>query len=462
MAIEVLMPRLSDTMEEGKVLKWLKKVGDKIEIGDIIAEVETDKADMEMEALDAGVLAEIRVKEGESVPVNAVIAILSEEGEELAPAEIAKSDADDAQVSVHAPETPTQPSPVVSVREQPSAQRPVEERVSSEPVARHGAAPQERKVRELRESRSRKETPELIPSDDRVFASPLVKRMAREQGIDLGKVHGSGPGGRIVKQDLEAQTSSGRAAAVQTKVEEQVPPTPSASPATPALTSRKESFSRMRATIAKRMAESMREIPHFYVTVEIDMSEAVRMRTALKTSGRVSVDVTYTHFLMKAAAIALQQHPRLNASFAEDGREFKSAVNIGLAVSLDDGLIVPVVHDCQGLSLLEIAEKANALVERARAGKPTPEDLSGGTFTISNMGMLPVEHFTAIINPPQGAILAVGAIKERAVVRNGEICGAHTMMATLSCDHRILDGMTGGQFLADLKKLLENPVGLMV
>jgi pyruvate dehydrogenase E2 component (dihydrolipoamide acetyltransferase) len=218
----------------------------------------------------------------------------------------------------------------------------------------------------------------------------------------------------------------------------------------------------MRATIAKRMAESMREIPHFYVTSEIDMSEAVRLRAALKASDRVSVDVTYTHVLIKAVAIALQRHPRLNASFAEDGREFKTEINIGLAVALDDGLIVPVLHDCDKLSLLDIAAQANALVERARSGKPIAEDLSGGTFTISNMGMLPVEHFTAIINPPQGAILAVGAIKERPVVRDGEVCVAHTMMVTLSCDHRILDGMTGGQFLAEVKKLLENPVGLMV
>jgi pyruvate dehydrogenase E2 component (dihydrolipoamide acetyltransferase) len=464
MAIEVLMPRLSDTMEEGKILKWLKQVGDKIEVGDIIAEVETDKADMEMEALDAGVLAEIRVKEGESAPVNAVIAVLSEEGEEAAPAGTAKPAEGAAKVPVSAPETPVQPPPVVVVgreAEKPAAQRPAEERASAEPIAQPRPAPQERKVRELREPRPRKDVQEPRPAEERLLASPLVRRMAQEQGIDLGKVHGSGPGGRIVKQDLEAYTGQGRAA-VQMKVTEQPQPTPAAAPATPALTGRKEPFSRMRASIAKRMAESMREIPHFYVTVEIDMSEAVRMRAALKASDRVSVDVTYTHFLIKAVAIALQQHPRLNASFAEDGREFKAEINIGLAVSLEDGLIVPVLHGCDKLSLLEIAEKANALVERARTGKPTHEDLSGGTFTLSNMGMLPVEHFTAIINPPQGAILAVGAIKERPVVRSGEIRSAHTMMTTLSCDHRILDGVTGGQFLADLKKLLENPLGLMV
>jgi pyruvate dehydrogenase E2 component (dihydrolipoamide acetyltransferase) len=283
--------------------------------------------------------------------------------------------------------------------------------------------------------------------------------MAQEQGIDLSQVRGSGPGGRIIKQDLEAYASRSQPAAPQPQA--QLWPEPAA-PAAPARVGRKEPFSRMRATIAKRMAESMREIPHFYVTSEIDMSEAVRLHAALKASDRVAVDVTYTHFLIKAVAIALQQHPRLNASFAGDGREFKAEINIGIAVSLEDGLLVPVLHGCDKLSLLDIAAQANALVERARAGKPIPEDLSGGTFTISNMGMLPVEHFTAIINPPQDAILAVGAIKERPVVREGEIRVAHTMMVTLSCDHRILDGVTAGQFLAEVKKLLENPVGLMV
>lgn len=464
MAIEVLMPRLSDTMEEGKILKWLKKVGDKIEVGDIIAEVETDKADMEMEALDAGVLAEIRVKEGESVPVNAMIALLSEEGVAVVPTGSAKAaeNAPKAPVSAPAP-----PPVVVAPREgfKPAPQRLGEERVVAEPVARQATAAPERKVRELRESRSRREAPAPVTVAERVFASPLVKRMAQEQGIDLNKVHGTGPGGRIVKQDIEAYVGHGSGATVQMKVTEQpqTAPEPHAAPQPAApLVNRKEPFSRMRATIAKRMAESMREVPHFYVTVEIDMSEAVRMRAALKASERVVVDVTYTHFLIKALAIALQQHPRVNASFAEDGREFKADINIGVAVSLEDGLLVPVLHQCDKLSLLEIAEKANALVERARAGKPTTEDLSGGTFTISNMGMLPVEHFTAIINQPQGAILAVGAIKERPVVRNGEVRIAHTMMATLSCDHRIIDGVTGGQFVAEVKKLLENPVGLMV
>jgi pyruvate dehydrogenase E2 component (dihydrolipoamide acetyltransferase) len=453
MAIEIQMPRLSDTMEEGKILKWYKKVGDEIEVGDIIAEVETDKADMEMEALDAGVLVEIRVREGDSAPVNAVIALLSEDGAaSVSPPEPQKAEARKPEVS----------APAVSAAEEeqrPKTKQTEGERPTTEGASRQPAAAPERKVRELRESRTRRETPEPAPAETRVLASPLVKRIAQEQGIDLSRVRGSGPGGRIVKQDLDAYAASQAHPAAPPA---QPQPSQSAAPPTAARAGRKEAFSRMRATIAKRMTESMREIPHFYVTSEIDMSEAVRLRAALKASDRISADVTYTHFLAKAVALALQRHPRLNASFAEDGREFKAEINVGLAVALDDGLIVPVLHDCDKLSLLDIAVQANALVERARSGKPTSEDLSGGTFTISNLGMLPVEHFTAIINPPQGAILAVGAIKERPVVRDGEVRVAHTMMVTLSCDHRILDGVTGGQFLAELKKLLENPVGLMV
>jgi pyruvate dehydrogenase E2 component (dihydrolipoamide acetyltransferase) len=471
MAIEILMPRLSDTMEEGKILKWLKKIGDQIEVGDIIAEVETDKADMEMEALDAGVLAEIRVQEGDSAPVGAVIALLSEDGTDVVAAAREKTAASKPVVSAPTSSADTRRSqereekrseksaaPVTLVESSVEQSREARPGTAEGAMRQAGRAP-ERKVREIRESRIRREVAEEAASDQRVFASPVVKRMAEEHGIDLRQVHGSGPGGRIVKHDVETYLSQGTSAAMESQAR------PRPEPKEPAVSSprgTKEPFSRMRMTIAKRMAESMREIPHFYVTSEINMSEAVRLRAALKASDRVQADVTYTHFLIKAVAIALGRHPRLNASFAEDGRELKAEINIGLAVSLDDGLIVPVLHGCDQLSLLEIAEHANALVERARTGKPTTEDLSGGTFTISNMGMLPIEHFTAIINPPQGAILAVGAIKERPVVRDGQIGVAHTMMVTLSCDHRILDGVTGGQFLAELKKLLENPVGLMV
>ena len=416
MPIEVIMPRMSDTMEEGKILAWLKKVGDRVEVGDVIAEVETDKADMEMEALDEGFLAAIRVREGESVPVGSVIALLTE----------AQGEAVDVA-----------PPPANGKRPRAAAKK---------------SAAKTKKVRKLRDA-----APETAPSvrkkGGRVLASPIVKKIAAERGIDLSTVQGSGPGGRIVKQDLEgvrAPTATSGA------------PISAAAPPAVAVDGRVEPFSRMRAAIAKRMADSMREAPHFFVTSEIDMSEAVRLRTSLKLSDRVPGEVTYTHLLVKAAAVALQRHPRVNAAYTPEGRVFRDDVNVGIAVALEDGLIVPVLHDCQRLSLLEVAAQAGALVERARSGKPRPEDLSGGSFTISNLGMYPVEHFTAVINPPQAAILATSAIKERPVVREGQIVIARTMLVTLSSDHRVLDGATSAQFLREFKNLLENPVGLMV
>ena len=436
MAIDVCMPRLSDTMEEGRILKWLKQPGDRIEVGDIIAEVETDKADMEMEALDEGVLIEILVPEGGMVPVGGVMARLGAADEVVA--------ADSAAPA-------------------PAAENGLAETPSPEPTISPPVPTPAPKVRELREIRAQRE-PTPTEETGRLLASPVVRRMAQELRLDLSQVPGSGPGGRIVKRDLEAYTAAQAPldATAESQAEPQIEPQPEARvPAGPPTVTR-EPFSRMRATIAKRMSESMREAPHFYLTAEIDMSEAVRLRTALKASNRVTEDVTYTHLLMKAAAIALARHPRLNASFGGDAREYQERINIGLAVSLDDGLLVPVLHDCDSLSLLEIAAQTTALVERARSGKPRAEDLTGGTFTISNLGMLPIDHFTAIINQPQGAILAVGAIKERPVVRDGQVTIASTMLVTLSCDHRILDGMTGGQFLQELKSLLENPVGLMV
>jgi pyruvate dehydrogenase E2 component (dihydrolipoamide acetyltransferase) len=426
MATEVIMPRMSDTMEEGKILTWLKEVGDRVEVGDIIAEVETDKADMEMEALDDGFLTEIRAQEGESVPVGGVIALLGEE------AEIGLA--------------PTPPARTVTAS---ASIPPAEKRAETK-----AGPPAAKKVRKIREAAPKK--PPARKKDERILASPIVRKIAAERGIELARVRGSGPGGRIIKQDLEG------AEAAPTAVAAELGTPPLSSPAARPPTGRVEPFSRMRATIAKRMADSMREAPHFYVTTEIDMSEAVRLRTSLKLSDRVSAEVTYTHLLVKAVAVALGRHPRLNASFSGDGRELKAEINVGIAVALDDGLIVPVLHDCQAMSLLDIAAQANALVERARAGKPTTQDLSGGSFTISNLGMYPVEHFTAVINPPQAAILATSAIKERPSVRDGQVVISRTMMATLSCDHRVLDGATAAQFLEELKNLLENPVGLMV
>ncbi len=426
MAIEVIMPRMSDTMEEGKMLKWLVKVGEYIEIGDIIAEVETDKADMEMEALDSGYLLQTQVREGESVPVGTIIALLGDQSEEV------KTDA----ISVAGP-----PQPLVTVK----------------PLSKSDGG-SDTKIDDVEDGNEEEGLPgktsghQEIDGNDRLLASPLVKRIAAEKGIDLSSVKGSGPAGRIVKQDLD----------VSSLKEKQVHDVGEPGRSERHGSDVTEPFTRMRSTIAKRMTQSMQDAPHFYVTTEVDMSEAVRLRTSLKLSDRVLAEVTYTHLLVKAVSVALQRHPRANATIAKDARVLKKDINIGIAVALEDGLMVAVLRNCEARTLLEIADESRSLVDRVRNGNPRPEDLTGGTFTISNLGMYPIEHFTAVINSPQSAILATGAIKERPVVRDGQVVISRTMMVTLSCDHRVLDGAVGAEFLTELKELLENPVGLMV
>jgi pyruvate dehydrogenase E2 component (dihydrolipoamide acetyltransferase) len=285
-----------------------------------------------------------------------------------------------------------------------------------------------------------------------VKASAAARALARERGIDLATVTGSGPAGRVVSADVEAAGAPAEARGQR-----------SGRPAvaTPAVTERHE-LSRMRQSIARRMSEAFRDIPHFSVTAEIDMSEAVKLKAALEKSESFDVPVTYTHMVLKATARALTRHPRLNASYRDGALEVHADVNLGMAVSVEDGLIVPVLRHADARSLGEIAAEARRLVALTKQGRFASDDLSGGTFTVSNMGMLDIEAFTAVINPPQASILAVGSIKPRAVVRNDAVVAAHTMFVTVSCDHRIIDGVMAGRFLEELKTLLENPVGLVV
>jgi pyruvate dehydrogenase E2 component (dihydrolipoamide acetyltransferase) len=455
MAVEIIMPKLSDTMEEGTILKWLKREGDTVARGEVIAEVETDKADMELEAEAAGTLREIKVGAGQSAPVGAVLALLDEDGaaqarerggQAAAGREGGPRDAADTERKESAPE-----------------RRPAGARAPATGAPERAAEPAK--------------------------ASPSARHLADEHGIDLASVRGSGPGGRIVKEDVaaavEAQTrraeaprretagdgpgraerpregagGEGRAGepaeaarrARETRAEE--PPAP---------TAERHEMSRMRQSIARRMTEAFREIPHFYVTAEIDMTEAVRLKQALQASELFATPITYTHMVLKATALALRRHPRLNSSYRDGAIEVKGEINLGMAVAVEDGLIVPIVRRADELPLGEIAAQARRLAERASQGRFDRDDLSGGTFTVSNMGMLDIEHFTAVINPPQAAILAVGAIKERPVVRGGVIVPARTMRVTLSCDHRIIDGVMAGRFLEELKRLLESPIVLVV
>ncbi len=429
MSAEILMPKLSDTMEEGKILRWLKHSGDPISAGEVIAEVETDKADMELEAPESGVLGAIQVQEGESAPVGAVLATLEPNGERGA----AKA----------------APKPASSSA-RPDAESPAKKSAQASAPATAKTARGEKTP----ESGPRESAPST-PAGPK--ASAAARALAEERGIDLATLKGSGPAGRIVSEDVEAADGGQRTDTEPPRDR----PAARAREGTAPVTERHE-LSRMRRSIARRMSEAFREIPHFAVTAEVDMSEAVRLKDALEKSGVFSPPVTYTHMVLKATALALTRHPRLNASYREEALDIHADVNLGMAVAVEDGLIVPVLRRADQRSLGEIASEARRLAALAKQGRFASEELSGGTFTVSNMGMLDIEAFTAVINPPQAAILAVGSIKPRAVVRNGALAVAHTMFVTVSCDHRIIDGVMAGRFLEELKTLLENPIGLVL
>jgi pyruvate dehydrogenase E2 component (dihydrolipoamide acetyltransferase) len=383
MTTDVLMPKLSDTMEDGKILRWLKHPGDRVSPGDILAEVETDKADMELEAEAGGVLAEIVVPEGGTAAVGEVIARLS-----------------DAVVGT---------SPVAG------------------------------------ESRSSTATPlaaEPEPDEPRAELRSPPSRAPRQPA----------PGTRPEPPPL-------RGPIVPPRPGTRVPP--SAAPRLAERPKGREELSRIRRTVARRMTESKREIPHFYMTSEIDMGECAQLKESLAKL-RPEDPPSYTHLLVRAVALALLEHPRVNARYVDGAIEYPEGIHVGIAVALEEGLIVPVLHDCERKDVFEIAREARALVERVRSGHAEGDDLSGGTFTISNLGMFPVEEFAAVINPPQAAVLAVGAVKERPAVRDGAIVPATTMRVTMSSDHRVIDGADAARFLATLKGILEEPLRLVL
>ena len=396
---DVIMPKMGDAMTEGKVLKWRKKVGESVKAGEPIAEIETDKVNVDIEAEESGALLDIVVPEGQSALVGARIAVIGAPGTrvERPPAAPAAR--------------PAQPAP---------ARTPAP--AATPPAAAAG----------------------------RVKASPLAKRMAEEQGLDLARVPGTGPDGRITKEDVEpslaAPSPAGPARAVDGGPE-----------------STDETPSRMRATIARRMVESKQQVPHFYITTEVAMDEALRARQQVNTSLGEGVRVTVNDFIVRAVALALRSFPNLNSAYADGKIRRFRRINIALAIALPDGLIAPVLRDCDRKPLLQISEEAKGLAERARSGHLRPEDYEGGTFTISNLGMFDfVESFIAIVNPPHAGILAVGAAQPRAVVRNGQLGMATTMKVTISADHRVTDGAEAAQFLGEIKRALENPFLLFV
>ncbi|MFN8162436.1 MAG: dihydrolipoamide acetyltransferase family protein [Solirubrobacterales bacterium] len=421
---DVVMPRLSDSMEEGTILTWLKQVGDEIAVGEELVEIETDKANMAYESDLAGTLTEILAKEGETLPIGAPIARVGDGAGAAAP----------AAGPVGAPSPATTP--------------PAEG--SSEIAAAPSAQPS---------------APAPPAAGERVKASPLARRLATERGVELAGIAGSGPGGRIVKSDVEAAAASGVEAGIPGG--ELAPPAPSpAGPGPGAVQSAKGEVSyleltKLQQTVARRMAESKATAPHFYLSAEIDMSKAAAGRAGLKAAAAEGALIpSFNDMVVKAAAIALGEFPKANGAYRDGRWELYSRVNVGVAVAAPGALVVPTVFDADRKGLAQIAAETRALAAKVRAGTITPPELSGATFTVSNLGMYGIDQFAAVINTPQAAILAVGAIAERPALRGGEIVPAALMKVTLACDHRILYGAEGAEFLARVRALLEEPLSL--
>jgi pyruvate dehydrogenase E2 component (dihydrolipoamide acetyltransferase) len=416
---DINMPKLSDTMEEGTIVEWKKKDGDEVKTGDVLAEVESDKATFDLEAESDGVL-KILVDQGVPAKIGAPIARIGE-ADASAPAPAKPS----AKLPAAAPAAKAAPP-----KEAPKEQAPPPE----EPVSENGQEDGQGQVR----------------------ASPLARRLAAEMGVDLSSLKGSGPEGRIVKEDVIA------AGGARQKSERRRPQPVAAPPTGPDVEVIEPS--RMQATIARRMAEAKSTIPEFQVTVEARVDEAVRMRQQLKDSVPAAEKVTITDFLVRACALALRKFPEVNTSWADGRFQRKRSINIGLAVAPSQGmgLLVPVVHDADAKDLIQISIESRQVIERARSGRPNEGDLSGATFSISNLGMYGVDEFVAIINPPEAAILAVGMIKDVPVVVDGRIVPGKVMRMTLSVDHRVFYGATAAQFMAEVKRLIENPVTLLV
>ncbi len=433
MAKDIVMPRLSDSMEEGTILRWLKSQGDEVARGEELVEIETDKANMVYEAPDAGTLVEILAGEGDTLPIGQVIARVGEAGE--------KPSGDGA----GAAESETTSAP--------ATQAPVAAS-SSSAGAQAEATPEP--------------PPAAEPSGDgRAKASPLARRIAREKGLDLGALAGSGPGGRIVKADVERAIATGPAPAPAAPAAPSpaatAEPTPGAreQPETAKGTVSHEDLTKLQQTVARRMAESKATAPHFQLSAEIDMSRAVAARARIKAEAKEGEVVpSFNDMVIKACAIALREHPRANGAYRDGRLELYSRINVGVAVAGQNALVVPTIFDADLKGLRQIASEARALAQRVREGTVTPPELSGGTFTVSNLGMYGISNFQAVINPPQAGILAIGAITETPVVRDGAITTAHVMGVTLACDHRILYGADGAIFLGRVRALLEEPVGL--
>jgi pyruvate dehydrogenase E2 component (dihydrolipoamide acetyltransferase) len=422
-ATVITMPKMSDTMQEGTIATWLKKVGDAVKSGEIIAEVETDKATMELESYEDGVLLYIGVEAGNSVAVDGVIAVIGEKGA-------------DFQTLLKAQQSIGKESVPAEIKEEPKEEVKAEKPAASSAPATTSA-------------------PETTPTNgERVKASPLAKKIAEEKGVDIRAVSGSGEGGRIVKRDVENFVPAVAPAAA-------VASAPGASvPALGQESFREEKVSQMRKVIAKRLAESKFGAPHFYLTMEINMDKAIEAR---KSMNEISpVKISFNDMVIKASAAALRQNPKVNSSWLGDKIRYNDHIHIGMAVAVEEGLLVPVIRFADQLSLSQISNQAKTLGGKAKNKELQPKDWEGNTFTISNLGMFGIDEFTAIINPPDACILAVGGIKETVIVKDDQMKIGNLMKVTLSCDHRVVDGAVGSAFLLTLKSLLEDPVRILI
>jgi pyruvate dehydrogenase E2 component (dihydrolipoamide acetyltransferase) len=425
MATVVKMPKLSDTMTDGTVAAWHKKVGDAVNKGDLLAEIETDKATMEFESFFKGTLLYIGVEQGKGAPVDAVLAIIGEKGEDFSAA-LAAAQSASAKKDASAP---------LSVTTEPKKVESVEPVKTPEPIKVAAKTPQ----------------PVVASSngDSRIKASPLAKKLAAEKGLDLEGVSGTGDHGRVVKRDI-ANWHPGKMGGLA--FGNNVINT------TESFT--EEPVSQMRKTIARRLSESKYAAPHFYLTMEIDMDQASKSREAINQL--TDTKVSFNDMVIRACAAALRQHPKVNSSWLGDKIRYNNHIHIGVAVAVDEGLLVPVVRFADQKSFIQIGNEVRSFAKKAKEKKLQPSDWEGNTFTISNLGMFGIEEFTAIINPPDACILAVGGIKDTPVVRNGQVVPGKVMKVTLSCDHRVVDGATGAAFLQTLKMMLENPVTILI
>ena len=452
-----VMPKMGDTMEEGKILRWIKHEGDAVQKGEALAEIETEKVNIEAEAFASGVLRKILAQEGETIPVGAPIALIGSADEPL-PDEAA----DKGGKAGKAGKAPQQASAgATSAANIANGATPAPAAPAAAPAPATGTAVAE-------------------PADGgRVFISPLARHIAAEHNLDITRIQGTGPGGRIIRDDVQAYLASPQVAPVaqpaQPTQPAQAPQAQLAQPAQPTISPvpaaapgeevRAEPLSTMRKTIAKRLQQSMQTAPHFYVTVAIETNRLAEMRASINDYAANQPNpakVSYNDLIVKAVAVALAHMPEVNVSFDGEQLLFKSHINVGVAVAMESGLIVPVIRDADKRGVLDIARESRRLADAARSGKLKPEEFSGGTFTVSNLGMYDVEEFTAVINPPESAILAVGSIVPTPVVRDGQVVVRDIMKVTLSVDHRALDGATAARFLQELKRLLEQPMGMLV